>query len=1364
MERRCGTEVVRDFSLEYGAGQGFGSRAFGAPPRARIAIGLDPPLLMVWRALVAFALLHRLAPCSCEEDPRACLAQAAKAKALQGPKVLENSRAESQQGQDPKGNQSTVVPPRITSAQENYGSFYVGMPFLWDLDGMECREMLYMQNEMAGLPSQKIKICSERKEQGGSAGRGKEENSLEPIRFTRGAAQSTMGDYNTTDEGADQDSATGPRQAAQGGRQCSGIQRTFVYREPNQGPTSCADKERGINFESQHEECVGEAHGGVFCRGTHRPTTLPCIQDRKYPQGTTQNQREDRRSRSGMEELRIHSDEKVRISERRILSNKTRIDECIQDQTRAVQPGGRGGQSQGSSGEEAGDGKCRECRHRATTLDSGLDRTPSSTRYDRAGRSTRRHECENPTSETQEGNRWGGRTRKVATHTERLEKKANEPTGMEDPIELPFLADKEDFGLYFAPQFKAALTDFCFWKVTKASDLKRGRNDVGHGRNSIDARNNSVACRAYEYEQDVIQSATILKAIFDDLLPRAKSTSSNFPRRDVSGALNDHVAGMLNGTAWEKGELQIYWMCGMIITRATFDLMNWMIGRNVIILVFGILMAFVGLGIHEIIKVIKNRHCTGYESWSGIVQGRRCVGRRWKRTPLIKLSHVLMIGLVVSAECHGSLRTGDSLQRNLGATEENFSFSSSYQHPQSTENGMFEGKHEMDGMMLMQRTQNEWPRWYGPEALDVHDDKSIKAKVWKVTGRRNAYMNPQMRWESTSLRRDGRYHEQLQDLSGIRQMFGDAFDLLPVHCSRDIFDHHQHREDILAVDQGHEFQWKFVPMLGDFHGINFRFRAAAMIPKPEQTITILLLFDIYHEWHDCEGAHHCVAQIDGELHEVHDEIFSIPGNYAKLVMTLREEGERESGDSESCSTRASNSSSDNLQGYETRINDQTLAPASSDEENEYEQPHRKENGHPEDHDYHSLFQQFQGGVLTRSHSPSYEFWDKGHVKLSERTISNGRHPDEVHSASGLGQRIQRTALEWNFWRLNLRGEADRFTQIQGQQEIVNKFLELAEMRDDRNVRLHLHGLGERELRVEKVWIDTEQIQDTLDLLVIMRRMWMEDAATPEMHLYYVSPQPPAAAYRDTQVITLIMDIRPMIHTVPILVVTRFNQQGFQDTYDIVSYRHDPLINCRQIKEITGLLMVCEHNARCVCTFDHNRVDEEHLMPFRGGEMFIVHIYFDLCRSDLGPTSWEGNHQRHQEDEQLDDEVTNMMQVLGQRVNQPFEMPWLYGYGLGVQEPARAWRYGAGGIPAGPYLATIYARQVGNILHQHVTHYRVLPQPTDIIRMSGEAFVLAAQEEVKPWNRLILLDANWDTKHLWSWEPTCGERKRSGKQG
>ena len=869
-------------------------------------------------------------------------------------------------------------------------------------------------------------------------------------------------------------------------------------------------------------------------------------------------------------------------------------------------------------------------------------------------------------------------TRKVMRETTRHERSEQPQQRMEDPDAPIFKACNRGFDVYQSPFLVDSRRDKVFSRMTLTRSLRIFAWD-GHKTDGRDVLSNSSAVCLARIVQNEVGPALLLKATFEDLLPRDLSLSSSpFPRRDVFAAWSEQTKGMANGTAWEHGELQAYWICGMVIFGISKDLTYWMMQKNVVILMCGIAVAAIFLAIYELITLLQNRPRARYEPWNGIVQGRRCTGRRWKRTTSLRLTQAMILCMVVSAECIGdqkvSRQSNKEWAENAGMheaqTDDQEDVSRAEIPATMTDRERYNNSEGLDRELqdesfLMQNRQQGWTRWYGPDALQPLDGKVVMARVWRVTGRRNKYMNTQHKWQSVRIERNGEYWEQLYQVPEIAEMLGHEFDMITVDCQRDIFDHSHHRVEILAADSGHEFGWTFIPVLGDVHGINFRFRAAAMIPNPEREITVQLMFDIFHEWHDCEGQQKCTALIGDEEYTYHEEVSSIPGNYIKLVMAIRD-NEYETEGSSVCSTKT-------YEGSDSDNDDkETISLEGQQEENEREEQRTNDDArehdtqHQDGADFSSMLQNVVGyhrdmdsSVLTRSH------WLSHGKKENQRVLT--RSPQN-------GSRQQKTDLE------NKQG-----------------------------------------------------------VRVLTRSPSM---LTPTLH-ENSNCQPSPIVYEGQDVVTLIMDVQPMIRTVPFIIVTRFDQQHYRDTYDVASYRFGVLINCEQMKALTGLSMVCEHNAHCVCTHDNNRIDETHMVPIRGGDMLMIIIYFDQCRDDVNTVDqkWMDELQWQREEENED---ANLMQMQTDvRTCTPFEMPWLYGFGIRVQEPIRAWRYGTSGTPSIPYLAKLYSSQVGTVLHQHVVGHRVVPQPRDITRLQAEAFVLAPREEVLPWKRLILLDTNWE---------------------
>ena len=353
----------------------------------------------------------------------------------------------------------------------------------------------------------------------------------------------------------------------------------------------------------------------------------------------------------------------------------------------------------------------------------------------------------------------------------------------------------------------------------------------------------------------------------------------------------------------------------------------------------------------------------------------------------------------------------------------------------------------------------------------------------------------------------------------------------------------------------------------------------------------------------------------------------------------------------------------------------------------------------------------------------------------------GLHPDSQRLGSELGRRMEETRAGYDNWEENARREAHDHAQVQGQERITNGILEMAAHRGDGQVRLHVHGILLQEARVEKIWLNTHLIRDFHDLLVILRGLWLDVRPSLDMNLHYVQEQPTTPMNSGHEAFTVIMDLQPQARWQPILIITRLVQRGFEDSYDIKSHKTGPLINCGEMKRITGLSMLCIHNAECACTRDHNVIHEADLFPISEGTMLMIHIYFgqQSCRiEELGEAA------------EMPDDATSLMHnplrtLPAQAAPDPFLMTWLYGFCYGLEEPIRVWRGGAGGLAPSLFIAQQYAHLIDTVLKEQILAFKVFPQPADLTRSFVEAYVLIIEENIKPWECLILLDTTWEAQ-------------------
>ena len=212
-----------------------------------------------------------------------------------------------------------------------------------------------------------------------------------------------------------------------------------------------------------------------------------------------------------------------------------------------------------------------------------------------------------------------------------------------------------------------------------------------------------------------------------------------------------------------------------------------------------------------------------------------------------------------------------------------------------------------------------------------------------------------------------------------------------------------------------------------------------------------------------------------------------------------------------------------------------------------------------------------------------ERWNTDNLKVPTKERAAGQFSDREGNTE-LNRRLDRTrkmeAMQWEVQRL----EAERHTAVAGQTEITEEMTGLAEHRADRKVLLFLFGIRHFHIRTERLWVDTRELFDFVDVATIIRRKW-EDQRDREgnlvMDLIYINPQPtPAMMLEDG--VAIICDFAPESRDIPIAVVTRGIHQDTSQDYDRTVHRTPVETSCSHLQFITGVIMLCEYNARCVC--------------------------------------------------------------------------------------------------------------------------------------------------------------------------------------
>ena len=258
----------------------------------------------------------------------------------------------------------------------------------------------------------------------------------------------------------------------------------------------------------------------------------------------------------------------------------------------------------------------------------------------------------------------------------------------------------------------------------------------------------------------------------------------------------------------------------------------------------------------------------------------------------------------------------------------------------------------------------------------------------------------------------------------------------------------------------------------------------------------------------------------------------------------------------------------------------------------------------------------------------------------------------------LNRRIARMRFHAELQWQDLRQETERDTHIVRQDEIVAEMTGLANHRQDRLVRLFLFGIRETHLRVERLWIDTRDIVDFVDVITLIRGRW-EDQRNRQgqllMDVIYVLPQPTPTMTQEDGV-SLICDFLPHDRDVPILITTQgVHDDGHRD-FDTMGHRSMPAPTCLHLQFITGVLLICEHNAFCRCWLEARTFENQAFALVSRGTRLDIEMNFHALH-DFEPA------QTTSEDD------STMMQT-GAALSSARRYPWAYGYLRSAEEPFR----------------------------------------------------------------------------------------------
>ena len=352
----------------------------------------------------------------------------------------------------------------------------------------------------------------------------------------------------------------------------------------------------------------------------------------------------------------------------------------------------------------------------------------------------------------------------------------------------------------------------------------------------------------------------------------------------------------------------------------------------------------------------------------------------------------------------------------------------------------------------------------------------------------------------------------------------------------------------------------------------------------------------------------------------------------------------------------------------------------------------------------------------------------------------GSFPHRVREQSrDLHQRMQETQKQelerWNIDREN----AVRDTRIVGQIEIQEEFDALDGHRRG-HVTLFLYGLQHQQITPRQTNVARENLGDFIDLLVHVRREWMDSIQVYLMDMVYINPQVPPVAQGGIDGLSIICDFAPTEHGIPVAVLSSTTFPGEETTYDLSVHRAPELINKDAVLRLTGFMLLCEANTACTCTHVGKEIREIPIRTFPGMRIDVAIVFqSEWCQTEEPEERNETSERRNEDIGTTHEDDTNSLMA---RFPTRATVRRFFVYLEGAEEPVAFQHFDELDLPG----ETIEERVVfqfrnldGITRAGTYTAHLLDPQPEDLRIFLAQGYVIALEENRPAAQRLVLAD-------------------------
>ena len=323
-----------------------------------------------------------------------------------------------------------------------------------------------------------------------------------------------------------------------------------------------------------------------------------------------------------------------------------------------------------------------------------------------------------------------------------------------------------------------------------------------------------------------------------------------------------------------------------------------------------------------------------------------------------------------------------------------------------------------------------------------------------------------------------------------------------------------------------------------------------------------------------------------------------------------------------------------------------------------------------------------------------------------------------------------------------RRVAEERTRVTSQDEILAEMIGLTR-HDGGRVRFFLYGIARRYLGLEKMMVQTRDMDDFVDIIVLIRQSWrLQDG--DDLNIDYIHPQPTPEMSEGQDVVSLLCNLSPWEGLVPVLIITQTVFPNEETTFDPMAFRVERTLTCSDLQTLNGFLLLCRNNAECRCTYGMRSFDDIlPVFPIEGDKYDLIARFDERwCESneieghngtvgaDPGPQIQSG---------EVDENAIMQLDATAGALGE-----WSYGYILNEPEPVRTWLGSRPNDDIGRYLASLHCARRDTCLASNMFTKVVNPLPQDIREKRALAFVLAQVTEIPTWQVLTLVDFFFET--------------------